>query len=320
MGDNGQLSSKTLVDSDYSVKVYPLVCDRLTITCDMPEQLKPKIIKNFKDEKAKPLGGYEYNSTIWDLSMKLPPYSFVEHGVNDKVTSATIQCVSQFNNAAFMRLDFNPAKVNINELKSAVEINWLTISGYGFEYLLKNGKVTRIDFAVDIYSEQSEEYLYHYPKMQYVERVRSKSGCTEYIGAKAKTGKRVIVYDRLPAIKAHNDKKYKAKQKTPLPDKHIMRVEIKLSPYVSFNEVSKLPNPFEPFTIARKLQQKDDDPLWNVFIALARYEGVNTTLARIPKHKQPEFSNLLKKGTVAWWKPDFTWSQVQAVLDQISTA
>jgi sarcosine oxidase delta subunit len=105
---------------------------------------------------------------------------------------------------------------------------------YGPEYLFKNGKVTRIDFAVDISSEQVEEYFYHYPKMQYVERVQSKSGCTEYIGAKAKTGKRVIVYDRLPAIKAYNNKKYKEKQKMPVPDKHIMRVEIKLFPDISF--------------------------------------------------------------------------------------
>lgn len=316
--DDGSLLSKT-IQSEYSVKVYPLVCDRLSVTCDMPESLRSYIVKKFKQEKAKPAAGYRYSGLIKELGMKLSPY-LPQEEADDKITSATIQCDPFTPGTAFVRLDYNPAKVDYYGLKGLVDQNWLVGPQYGLDYLLAHGKVTRVDFAVDIASEEVNEFLFSYPKIQQVEVIRSKSGRTEYLGAKSKTGKRIIIYDRLPAIKGQNAKKFYApQQQIPEPDQPIMRIEMRLYPQdTAFKDLSVLKNPFESLTVAAFKPKQDDDPMWNLFLALARFEGAQATLGRLTKHKRTEYTAKLKKGTVGWWKPAHIWDQLPAVLSSIT--
>lgn len=310
------------INSNYNVKIYPLICDRLTITCDLPATVQDKVISNFKQEKAKFSGGYDYSSLVKNLEMQLPPYAIQDDDA-DKVTTATIQCKPQMPGAAFLRLDYNPSKVAPWELKCAVDINWLNIPGYGFDYLFENGKVTRLDLAVDIAAEHVDAFLYRYPKLQYVEVIEKsvvKSGRTQYLGAKSKSGKRIVIYDRVPALKSHNAKKFYDKaQQIPLPDMPVMRIEIRLYPDIPFKKIIDLKNPFEDLTVAfMKPGQYESDPMWDIFLALARFEGAQATLGRLSKEKKAEYVGRLKKATVPWWKPEKIWEQFPVLVASLN--
>jgi hypothetical protein len=211
--EDGSLLFKQLgLGIDYDVKVYPLVCDRLTLTCDIPPAVKSLYIGWFKQENATAKKGYKYSGMIKDVSMKTSPYLPDDE---DKITSAYIQCDPFDHNVGFIRLDFNPATIDISQLKWLVNNNWMTHKLYGFDYLLEHGRVTRIDFAVDIAYEKVDDLYFYYENMQRVEVIRTFKGQTEYIesqteyiGGKIKAAKRIAIYDRLPAIKAQNYKKY----------------------------------------------------------------------------------------------------------------
>lgn len=318
VGKDGNIHTKT-TKSEFNVKVYPLICDGLTLTCDLPEDIHAQAIKNFKQEGTKPAAGYLYSGIIKDLEMKPSPYLNFDEG-EGKITSASIQCKPFTPGTSFLRLNFNPSKVDLGQLKFFIEENWLTKKGYGFDYLINKGKITRIDFAVDISCEEADRLYYHYPKIQVV-KVLSKSGRTEYLGGKVKNGKQIVIYDRIPAIKAQNEKKYyDPKQQIPEPEHPVMRVEIRLSPKIPLKDLALLKNPFEALTVAALKEQENNDLLWKLFLALARFEGAQTTLKRLPKYQHKLYSDRLKKGTVGWWKPEHIWDQLPAVLHPILTA
>jgi hypothetical protein len=65
---------------------------------------------------------------------------------------------------------------------------------------------------------------------------------------------------------------------------------------------------------------KEDDLMWKLFIPLARFEGAQASLGRLPKQKKIEYIAKLKKGSVAWWLPDKIWEQLPAVIKSITEA
>ena len=318
--DGSLLTSK--VNSVYSVKVYPLICDKITVTCQMPKHAQQNIIQNLKKHGGKSAALYKLSCIIKDLGMQPPAY-LAEVEEEEKITSATIQCQPYNPANGFVRLDWNPSRVQALELKAVINNSWLTHPDFGYDYLLGNGKVTRVDFAVDICSEQVN-HLYCYPKMQYAEVIDSwksavKSGRTEYIGVKTKTGKRFAIYDRIPAIKWHNQKKFLyPNQHIPLPDNPVMRIEARLFPDIPFVGLTNLENPFSKLTVASIKPQENDDPLWSLFLALTRFEGAQATLGRLPKNKRAQFMQRLKQGQAGWWKPEKVWDQLSTVIKKIS--
>lgn len=281
----------------------------------------------FQQEEAKPKKGYKLSSMIKNVTMKTSPYLPDDE---DKITSAYIQCDPYDDDVGFIRLDFNPANIDISQLKGIVNLNWLTHKLYGFDYLLEHGRVTRIDFAVDVASEKVEDLYYYYEKMQRVEVIRTFRGQTEYIesqteyiGGKIKATKRIAIYDRLPAIKAHNYKKfYDHLLQIPEPENDIMRVEIRLYPKQkhTLKDFLSMKNPFAPLTVSSPKYGKENDLMWKYFIALARFEGAQASLARLPKQKKQEYIASLKKGTVAWWRPEKIWEQLPTVIKSIINA
>lgn len=331
--DDGTVLTKE-IKSEANAKVYPMVCDRLTLTCHIPDWLQSQYIKYLKQEQVQHnKNGYKLSVLVKNIQMKTSPYLPDE---DDKITSAYIQYAPYDDSNGFLRLDFNPAKTDMTDLKGIINNNFLTHPAYGFDYVLEHGSITRIDFAVDIDSEVTEDLYYYYDKMQRVEIVRSfrgqteyiqgeveyAQGRTEYLGGKIKPGKRVAIYDRLPAIKAHNYKKfYNKKLHYPEPDNDIMRVEVRLFRLKkSLNELLSLKNPFEPLTVSSPHVDKDDDPLWGLFVALARFEGAQATIARLPDKIKKQYRERVKKGKVAWWRPEKIWEQLPTVIKSITDA
>lgn len=306
---------KWQIGSDSHAKVYPLICDRLTLTSDIPSQHKKSVIEEMKAMGAKKQGMYKYSCLIKDVPATLAPYHADEEA-EDKITSAYIQCAPASDDIGFIRLDCNPARINLGILKEYLATTVLN-PNIGFDYLLKYGKVTRIDFAVDIDSEQVDNLYYYYDKMKYVEIVHTKSGRTEYIGGKTKTGKRIVIYDRTPAIKAHNYKKaYFPKMQIPVPEQDIMRVEVRLHPNKPFVDLHGLANPFEPLCISAP-KPNDNDLAWNLFLPLARFEGAQASLGRLSKHRKKSYKERLEKSAVTWWNPNKIWEQYKNLMKSI---
>lgn len=314
--ENGKLLTKT-TKSEFSVKQFPLVCDKLTLTCDLPEKLHMQVIDNFKEVKSYPQGAYGYSCKLNELGVNPIPYKEFSES-EDKLTSAFLQCAPSKKGHSFFRLDCNPAKVDMFDLKYIIDNNFLNFKGIGFDYLLQHGKVTRIDLAIDTLHEAANEFLYDYPKMRRVEVVHTKSGRTEYLGGKYKSGKRIVIYDRVQAIKHSNSKKFYDAYKEPIPEMPILRVEFRLKPNLKFKDILEMGNPFDGLGLSLfdKLE-KGDDSMWSLFLALARFEGAQATLARLPKALKKEYVDRLKQGKVGWWKPKEIWSQFPSVIQSI---
>lgn len=314
---HGYIHEKIGAHGKKGAKVYPLVCDKISITCNFPEHVAQIIAHNFKQEGAKKKGLYYLSLNIDDIEKKAPPYC--DTNVTG-FTSAFIQCAPTTSGHKFFRIEFNPAKIaNMAEFKAYLDGSWLTVSEYGSDYVFNNGTVTRGDFAVDIAHEQINEFLYYYRKMQIVEVVQSKSGRTEYIGGKHKTGKRIAIYDRVPAIKNANKKAWKESQKMPVPDFPVMRIEIRLRPNCLVHELDSIENPFKNLVVSSYANLENKDEMWDLFLALARFEGAQASLGRLSKERKKEYVKFLEKGQAVWWNPEHIWTQAAAALQELDT-
>lgn len=313
---HGYIHEKKGAHGKKEAKVYPLVCDKISITCDFPEHVKKAIEHNFKQEGAKKKSLYYLSLNIDNIEKKVPPYC--DTNVTG-LTSAFIQCVPTTPGHKFFRIEFNPAKIaNMGELKAYLDGSLLTVPQYGSNYVFNNGTVTRADFALDIAYEQINEFLYYYRQMQIVEVIQSKSGRTEYIGGKHKTGKRIAIYDRVPAIKNANNKAWKESQKMPVPDFPVMRIEIRLRPNCLVYALNSIENPFKNLVVSSFANLENKDEMWDLFLALARFEGAQASLGRLSKETKKQFVKLLEKGQAAWWNPEHIWTQLQKIIQVIN--
>ena len=304
-------------------KVYPLICDRLTLTCDFPTHIKNIIINNFKQEKAKKYGFYDLSIYLPGLEKAFAPY--VEN-IEGGETNAYIQCGPNVSGIPFLRLNFNPSKLkSLDELSSMIDNSLLTEPEYGFDYVLKEGRIASVDFAVDIARERVNEFLFHYPQIQCCEIVHSKSGRTEYLGTKKSGTRRFRIYDKVPALKEHNSTHWKKVEKEPIPDFDVMRVEVTLRPKCKLDELlKKHGNPFNHLAISSFLSVKPHPKfnklelsLWDMFLSLSRFEGAQAAMARVSKYQRAKFRKQIEKGISKWWNPEYIWAQSSDIVKQL---
>lgn len=293
-------------------KVYPIICDKLSITCDIPHLQQNMVFNNIKNHEGSHQNNiYHASTNIQKIKKIFPPYI---KPIPDAMTSALLQCKPKDKSNKFLRLEFNPSKVDVNDL--SVMLAQFIPDNIGYQYILENGIVTRIDFAVDVAREVVNDFLFLHPQIQNTETYHSKnkSGSTVYLGATT-SERRFRIYDRVPSIRSENLKIKFSIKKEPIPKFDVMRIELILKPKTTLgNFFAEGKNPFEKLDVISPKGSGDD--LWTLFLALARFEGAQAAMGRLSPKNKDRFKSFMDNRQVWWWKPEKMWAMQREALEK----
>ncbi|MBF0434873.1 MAG: hypothetical protein HQL77_05800 [Magnetococcales bacterium] len=267
--------------SGTKITVFPLTMDKLSITFNVPDQYQNQLLKVMYADDCNSMYQKAFSFSVTRKWLPYAPSAMVS------TTTARLQAgpkSSVYGSAKmkFGRLTFTPSKVtDIAELRS--KVNQVMPVGFGWDHIMATGIVTRMDLAIDIVNVQIDDLLFVHGKTKITE-VNTKSGRTEYLGGKYKSGKLVALYDKTAQIKTNNAKAVFSKDKEPVPDFPVTRLEIRLDQNaygfkkMLVSQLFQLKNPFPNLMVASIHHQANSSLeawVWDVFLRLARYEGAH---------------------------------------------
>lgn len=313
--DNGLIKCKL---SNKCITVYPIIMDKITITFNVTEQYHNHLLDCMKNDKPNSM----YKKAIYlEVARQWPPYT---PSNKESTTKAYLQAGPRLK-INFCRLTFTPSKVReIAELRSKID-QVMPFSG-GWDHIVKNGTVTRMDLAVDVVNVNIDELLFSYGKIQ-ITGVNTKRGRTEYLGGWLNSGKMVVIYDKVAQIKNSNSKEFFSKYRDPVPELPVTRLEIRLDDNLpelnkkSIGQLSKLTNPFLNLLITYTDSMNNNfiDPwVLELFLRLAKFEGAHAALSAFPSSYQSTLKYKIKSAPPKWWRPKHTWRGYQDLLDRLS--
>jgi hypothetical protein len=283
--------------------------DKLYITVKFLPESHEKIISGFTELEQNGDGlkcykaAYEHNLKI---SKNFPDYA----------GEALLQCSpnTKKKDYNFFRLEMTPSRIDLNNLKTILD---KTVPD-GYEGVLKNGKVTRIDLSVDITNIAVSEIIATYPKMR-VERhfgmgVKKQ---TKILGSPA-SNKSITLYDKVQEQKVFNKKHADTPNK--LSKGNLTRLELSLKKTkITLAEIAVSPNPFKPLSLVAYpgcLSLKNYNPLWTLFLNVCQDHGGKAALAHFNKNDKDVYSYRLKhEGKSDWWKPGILWEGIQEAIE-----
>lgn len=285
-------------------QVGPLFVDMLTMTLEVPHY---ETLVGFA--VAEESGAWKsVSKTAYASNLKL----------SDPAESVLIQCGPVKPSHRFFRVEFNPAKIDLPNLKKHLD---LILPG-GYSNLIASGIVTRIDLSVDAKYLDATDIIAAHGKMK-VEAHFAQNGViqTKYLGA-VSSNKQVVLYDKVAQLKQANAKKGIASTETP-PPHNVFRIEARLSKTnCTLQEVQNLHNPFSDLVLVAypgSKSPKTYDPKWTLFLSACRFEGVETALKHFNEGDRKEFVQRLKaEGQVKWWNPQSVWEGLSQAIDSIA--
>jgi hypothetical protein len=288
-------------------QVSELFIDRLCMTLDIPKSHHAATIANFK--KAEDCGDGE------KPKKKVGKYDYSLHLTGDtEEGQILIQCSPSNPSYRFFRIEFNPSKANLWNLKK--NINNIVPGGY--ENLMNTGLVTRIDFTVDISYLDATDIIASHSKIE-VESLYAKNGSIEskYLGASS-SNHQTLLYDKVAEI-VHSNKKKPKGLKSQVPPNKLLRVEYRhLKSYCTLQEHETLKNPFVDLTLIAFPELKSEkqyDPLWTLFLVTCRYKGVKNALSYFNENDKAIYLKRLKaEGKTDWWNPKKIWEGLPAAI------
>lgn len=282
------------------------------MTLDVPEKDHAAVIAAF--HKAKENGdGKKISKAAYVHCLKLS----AENEGDIRIECSPTTSKKSGNKYRFFRIEFNPSKANLNNLKKNID---LILPG-GYTYLMKHGIVTRIDVTVDASYLDATDVIANNPKVK-VERHYAQNGTiqTKYLGASS-SGKQTILYDKVAQLKHANAKQEKG-FKTPLPPHNVLRIEHRFRKLgCTLTDVANLPNPFLDLGLiayAGSKSAEEYNPLWTLFLCACRFGGVEAALKHLSPHHQDIYKERLhKEGRTDWWEPGKVWDGVSAAISAI---
>jgi hypothetical protein len=206
------------------------------------------------------------------------------------------------------RFEFNPRKLGesgLNHLKSVV----MTLMPDGWEYVIKHGRITRLDIAVDIPDTRPENFII-LPQQGLSTQAWAVNGKLQTFVLGKKMGKQTLLY---------NKKAKRLSQGKNWPGKAAVRIERRLrnpTPY-KLSSLHKLANPFLAANLLKMpgLPATEKKPyLWSLFTDSVSVRGLPAALALLPLEKRTAYRKHLKLFEHELWAPDQIWSKWQACL------
>jgi len=206
------------------------------------------------------------------------------------------------------RFEFNPRKLGengIDKLRAIV----VTLMPDGWEYVIKHGRITRIDIAVDIPNTRPENYVI-LPHQALTTKSWAVSGKLQTFVLGTKKGNQTLLYNK-KAKRLSQGKKW--------PGKATVRIERRLrhpSPS-KLSSLHELPNPF----LAAKLLHMPGPPasekkpyMWSLFTDSVSVRGLPAALKILPAEKRTAYRKHLATAQHELWTPDQIWAKWPACL------
>lgn len=207
-----------------------------------------------------------------------------------------------------IRLEFNPRKLSViglMELAAAVK----SIMPNGWEYVVTNGHVTRLDVAVDIAGVRVEDFLC-LTKQGITSMVWGVDGHAQNLSL-GKNGDKTLVYS-IKAKRLAKDQGWTGASK--------IRVERRLR-NPAFHDLTKLvefQNPFTGLVLTKPLPPPASDMKpweWQMFGDSVRVRGITAALALLPKERKAKYRAHLKAYPQPWWVPAALWESWPSIVD-----
>jgi hypothetical protein len=182
-----------------------------------------------------------------------------------------------------------------------------------WQYVLKQGRITRIDIAVDLADLAMNAFLYLPVQKTSVSHWKT-NGKLETSIFGQKKGKQLIIYDRGAKRKANGQS---ALGKTGVRIEHrLTKVNYKVS------EIALIPNPFQKMVLSKRLPAVPPDRApkesdWLQFCDSVQVRGLDNALALIPPQRRTVYRDHVKSEAAAWWQPDLIWKQWQPMLSSL---
>ncbi len=288
--------------------ISKIFIDGLSITLPIGSKAEENaIIKCFKEKEL--LDSWGYTGTH-KKGYDYYAYPIVNEATDDKLF---LQCSPSSGQKNFFRIEFNPSKVDMSEVR--ILMNQLLAGGY--KQLVEYGRITRVDVAFDASRISPHQLLFHVPQFS-IGKCYYKSGNVQsvYLGCD-ESENQYVVYDKNAHIQYNNQKK-KEKFKAPVPVHGLTRIEYRYRPDKPFmlKELLTIKNPFNNLKLTAYPQSLvSKDSLFRLLLAVSRFQGMNQALLNIAKHDRPKYIKLLiNSGKTAWYKPDTIWESFSAAV------
>lgn len=207
--------------------------------------------------------------------------------------------------AEYLRLEFNPRKLGRKGLSKLHSV-LISLVPDGWEFFIENGKITRIDLAVNVVGVRMDEFLF-LPATGLISKHWTKDGFLETITIGLPQGNQTLVYAK---------KKQRLAKKQPFLGPSTIRVERVLrkpSPG-KLLELGVLANPFAHMTLLPTLPQPPSDEKewqWSMFKDSVKVRGLVNALKLLPENRRKKYRDHLKTQGVSWWDPQAIWKHWQ---------
>ena len=288
-------------------KISPLFCDKLAVTLPVSANYRTDVTNIFKNHICGNYGAKKYwhSTSLYKHAIKIPFDPICKNNL-------LFQCSPRNPKHSFVRVEYNPSKISLMEVRVILD----QILPHGFDSLYHQGKIRRIDLAVDMSWVSPHNLIFHYPGIS-CSRNFLKGGRIQsaYLGEK-ESPKQLIIYDKVAELKKQNAKTPKD-LKYQIPHYDVTRVEVRLRPDgISFPGLMKLSNPLDnlQLCVCKDVDKGDDEYL--LFRRLCIYEGFPQVLKLISsKDKRKKYVNkIMSDGITSFWNPDKVWAGLQDAL------
>jgi len=284
-------------------KVSPLYVDKFSATLAVDPSHESQIKENLMELMEVGHAKKAYKS-LYYLSAEILMGEFNE-------SKLLVQCLPKRPGMSFFRTEFNPAKVDMAEVRAFID----AILPEGYQELAAKGICTRIDATVDVKNEEINKLLISHPGIA-VTSGHYKSGRTEtlYLGSKS-SPKRICVYDKVAELKRKNTKQLIVK--TPIPDHPVTRIEARLKDSVPVKDLATVPSLFEKRGIVSFQSLPDFDEKFKLFLMASQATNGQNVLLALEEPTRKKYRKYLKTYSAKWWKPDEIWQQWPVVIDSL---
>jgi hypothetical protein len=210
-----------------------------------------------------------------------------------------------------IRLEFNPSKLGIEGLDHLHNVLSDVIEG-GWQAFIKEGRVSRLDVAVDLVGVRMTKLKMVPPKAVVSQTWSSSKGKLQTFQWGKPNGSYTQIYNKTAEMEARG---------VAVSGPQIVRFERrpKDPAFKSLAKLAELENPFAGFVLTTTLPEAPQDGpayVWPLFCDSVGVRGLLAALQLLPEHKRPIFKKQFASAAPEWWNPDAIWAQWPAVVQQ----
>ena len=315
-GSNETQQETVLVDE----LVGPFI-DKISVTVPVDDNVQSDALKEILtaqdalNPKKNPEGKAGVEGAQNDLGMRWGPKGNYRHGfwIHGKNPDGTLskeamlfQAVPKKGSNAFYRLEWNPRLFGPENLEDA-KLALTAFMHNGWEYVVKRGRITRLDVAIDLTKVHVDTLVLRGKRPQKFGLYTGRDGRLETIYVGDPRGSHIIAYDRMKRIKANGGNE-------PLPlIGPVTRIEtVKKNISVPLLDILDQADPFEGVQV---FQFPGDEHIptltrpWPMFRDMCQVRGFHRAMKAVSPILRKNVRKHLPELRPHWWEQEKIWKR-----------